>query len=222
MRNKPKDIKEFVDKVADNTFETLHAIYKNERPLYPQDNGHSRLIFPNGKEKDAEIEEENDLRVSEQELRFTFIEEFYKLCSEKYCDYLYSVETPTIGHYDFKTDEKKPQRVPQEKGQSGNFDMVIHNKENKRVCLIEFKALNVLQEKIEKDYVKLMNEEEGNGDVMRYFIHLLPSHNSGTVKNVRNKLNKIKDRLTKEYNNSITVEYRCYSLKDGTKLTIEE
>ncbi len=214
------DIKTFVNCVINNTFKTLGATYKQEEQKHTKKEKRTRLIFPNGKEF-SEIEQESDLRVSEQELRFIFIEEFYKLCDNSSNNYFYSVETPTIGHYDFKTDEKNPKRVARDKGQSGNFDMVIHDMENKRICLIEFKALNVLQEKIEKDYVKLMNEEEGNEEIARYFIQVLPSHDSGTITNIQGKLRDIKRKLGKEYNNAISVEYRCISLKDGTELDIE-
>jgi len=61
---------------------------------YEKDSGNSteQLIFPNKETAKGSVK-----RISEQELRFLFVEEFKKLCT----DLFYSIETPTEDKYKF-------------------------------------------------------------------------------------------------------------------------
>jgi hypothetical protein len=118
-----------------------------------------------------------DDRISEQELRFLFVEEFVKLSSK---DFFYSVETPTEKKYkfgdtyaDIRTDDT---------GRSASIDMSVfkrdsNNKYN-RILNIEFKNENVPSFNIGKDILKLIHEEQEG-----VLIHLLKNTDSGTLCN---------------------------------------
>lgn len=138
-----------------------------------------RLIFPvkiqaNGtKEKD---------RISEQELRQLFIEEFKIMHKDLY----YSIETPTKNKYSF-SNEKNEKKVGDidNKGQSALVDMCVFDKVKetyKRTFNIEFKHKNATHDNISKDILKLMHEEENGA-----FVLLLKNTDDGTFKSVFKK-----------------------------------
>ena len=104
--------------------------------------------------------------MSEQELRFVFVEQFNKIAKDN--NLYYSVETPTRGKYSFS---KKEKPCVNKNGQSGEFDMVIHNEQGERICLIEFKANFPAVGDYEKDFLKL--ENESNSGCPAYFIQLV-------------------------------------------------
>ena len=212
MNKEISDIKDFVKMVVENTFDTLARIYNGGKGINGEFKG-SRLIFPHYKKDRAE-----GIRVSEQELRFVFVEEFTKLCNDTDNDYYYSVETPTEGDYNFSEDANNPHATDNGEGQSGNFDMAIHDREGKKVCLIEFKAYNVGREKIEKDIVKLTNTKEGDDNILRYFIHMVPASDNGTTKSIEGKLDKIESNIGKDDRYSRAVSYYCYSLREQRKI----
>lgn len=141
----------------------------------------SHLIFPNKRC-------DNTLRISEQELRFAFVECFNEYCADN-SDLYYAVEVPTTNPYRFSKVEPKIDDT----GKSGNFDLAIYNKD-KIVCLIEFKANNPQEKSFQKDLLKLGNVNEGvddgrnAGDVLRFFIHLQDSYDNGT--NIDTKLSE--------------------------------
>ncbi|HEY4784610.1 MAG TPA: hypothetical protein VIH57_01115 [Bacteroidales bacterium] len=126
-------------------------------------------------------------RISEQELRLLFIEEFKKL----YVELFYSIETPTVYKFNFrksyetiKTDYKR---------QSALLDMCIFERSANvynRILNIEFKHKNLDIKKLGKDILKLMQEKNDGA-----FILLLDNTNKGTFCNanetgVFNKLYK--------------------------------
>lgn len=209
------DIKSFVEDVINNTFATLVRIYNNGKGINGEFKG-SRLIFPHYKK-----ENNTGIRVSEQELRFVFVEEFSKLCNDSN-DYYYSVETPTEGDYNFSNAKDKPCATDKGEGQSGNFDMAIHDSNGNKVCLIEFKAHNVGQVKIEKDMVKLANAREGEDDVLRYFIQMVPTSDNGTIKSIEGKLKSVESNLKKDDRYSKEISYRCYSLQEQKYIKTKE
>ena len=107
----------------------------------------------------------------------------------------YSVETPTVGSYSFKGD----------KALSGNIDLVIHGGYPlKRICLIEFKAHNVV---FKNDYEKLYNElnpiandvdkvhfeERYDENACGYFVQLLTNSDSGTANSIIDKKKKYEE-----------------------------
>ena len=131
-----------------------------------------KMIFPQ-KENNGEKE----IRISEQELRFQFVEEFVKRSK---AGYFYSVETPTESKYSFG---KKfcDIRVDEIDGQSALSDMMIYKREDgkyQRNLNIEFKHANVELAHIAKDILKLVNESQNGA-----FIHLLDNTDSGTLCN---------------------------------------
>jgi len=144
--------------------------YENHK----ENNGCSteQLIFP------MKIQKKGDKfvdRISEQELRLLFIEEFKKA----YSAFFYSIETPTKSKYSFKNLHKNI--ISNLDDQSALIDMCIFeriNNEYQRILNIEFKNKNTAYKNIEKDILKLISEHN-NG----VFIHLLQNTNRGTFCN---------------------------------------
>jgi len=164
-----------------------------------------------------------DTRVSEQELRFAFIEAFNQ-CEETK-DFYYSIETPTIDKYRFSKDGKETEYpFVSNDGESGKFDMVIYKKEGndlKRAVLIEFKANDSNVKHLKKDLVKLHNPVEGNEEVKRYFIELFTNKSEAPGKKFKENIIIKKEDLAKHYpekryndlNNIRSVNVRCICLK---------
>ena len=147
-----------------------------------------RLIFPNifPSEKDGKIFTEEELlkytRISEQELRFLFVEQFLKDTDK---DLFYSVETPTEKKYRFrKTNEDIP--ILDDTGRSASIDMCVFKRDSdnkyNRFLNIEFKNENASKKSISKDILKLMHEKENGA-----FILLLKNTDEGTLKSVFDK-----------------------------------
>lgn len=117
-------------------------------------------------------------RISEQELRQLFIEEFL---AEKNGLY-YSIETPTQGKYSFTNKDGVIKIADTDDvGQSALIDMSVFEKgkENyNRLLNIEFKHRNATENNISKDVLKLMHEEENGA-----FVLLLKNTDSGTLNN---------------------------------------
>lgn len=181
-----------------------------------------RLIFPNifPSEKEGKTYTLDELlkytRISEQELRFLFVEDFLK---EPHNGYYYSVETPTKEKYKFgKTnDDIKIDAL----GRSASIDMCIFNKDKekddkyKRALNIEFKNANASQKSISKDILKLMHEEENGA-----FVLLLKNTDDGTLKSVFKKFSNsfdthiLKDCWSK---NESFIEIIILTLEEKTK-----
>lgn len=165
-------VKKHVDVIIENTFNTISEVYRTQmenQKIGTYNNNSSRIIFPLKRESKDKKEE---FRISEQELRFVFVEEFNKYCPKNW-DAYYSVETPTSKRYDF-SNKKNPCKVDYSKGQSAMVDFSIFLKEQDkltRVALIEFKALNPDKQSYMKDYVKLLNEDQK----FVYFIMIVKS-----------------------------------------------
>ena len=171
-----KDIVEICRKVLERLF-TLN---------YERIGGSSdqRLIFPNkfpSAEKAKNITDKdlikNYTRISEQELRFLFVEEF--LTNEKCNKYFYSVETPTEFKYTLGDSFEK---IKCGEGRSASTDMSIFtrgkDKKYNRFFNIEFKNQNSSRFSIGKDILKLVHEKQSGA-----FIILLKNTNSGTLCN---------------------------------------
>lgn len=164
--------KKHIEAVIERTLSKLNS-------LYHRDGGRletTRLIFPRYWVTEEGKRVKGKVRVSEQELRFMFVEELNKYCNENPdWEVFYSVETPTSNSY----------RLTGEGFQSGCIDLCIHANDLKRIALIEFKALNPSEHDHAKDAFKLRHEIEGE---LRYFIEIVKSHNSNTEKNIVKKL----------------------------------
>lgn len=169
-----------IENIIENTFKTIDEVYMvNQEKKCANGNtcgtfcsNASRLVFPKYRGKDA-------IRVSEQELRFLFIEQFNKYCTDNKLDLYYSIETPTEEKYAFSSTPKKWCRGDEEDGESANFDMVIFNESKERKCLIEFKNNSSSDAgEHEKDFLKLTVE---GADKLCYFISIAESSDSGTL-----------------------------------------
>ena len=205
-------VKKHIDVIIENTFNTISEVYRTQmenQKIGTYNNKSSRIIFPLKRESKDKKEE---FRISEQELRFVFVEEFNKYCSKNW-DAYYSVETPTSKRYDFSNKEK-PCKVDYPKGQSAMVDFSIFLKEQDkltRVALIEFKALNPDKQSYMKDYVKLLNEDQK----FVYFIMIVKSSNNRTIKSIADKINA--SYANAGLDTGKTVEFRCLDLGKGRK-----
>lgn len=133
-------------------------------------NSEERLIFP--KKIQGNGTKPID-RISEQELRQIFIEEFKKEHENLY----YSIETPTINKYRFRDSNESEEA----KKQSALHDMCVFEKVGNdftRKLNIEFKHGNGAIKNTFKDILKLVQENE-NG----VFIHLLKNTKRDTLSN---------------------------------------
>lgn len=219
-------IEPHIEEILKGTFSRLYSCYPQIGKECLDNSNNTRLIFPPyGEDQNGEA------RVSEQELRFTFVETFsqyFKKKDKNNC-YKYSVETPTVGKYLFsygkkvKELEEKGEKIEipciHEEGISGNIDMVIHGEDRERLCLIEFKANNPETEDIEKDLVKLTNCEENNGTVIkhipRYFICIVRSTKPQITKeSIEKKFNEIRNK-TKDERNCENVYIKYFNLAEG-------
>lgn len=97
------EFNEHIESILDETFKVIDVIFSNNREdisFHPCKE--SRLVFPRYslKHKD-DMERKAKTRVSEQELRFAFVEKFNEICEKENWPYYYSVETPTDKRYVF-------------------------------------------------------------------------------------------------------------------------
>lgn len=202
-----KDNKEIILDIISEAFKHVKNAYdlSNE----PNSSKDSRLIFPKRRDESIRVSEPN-IRVSEQELRFAFVEEFLKYVKKKKKDWYYAVEVPTKIKYDF-SDKKNPKVADEGKGQSASFDLVIYAKDGSAfnpIALLEFKAGNPTEFAYHKDLVKLENEKEGDNEVLRFFIEIVKNADERTPKNIESKL---KDKRQQ-------TNFICYSLTEGEKV----
>ncbi len=206
--------KEHIENVISRTFKIIKNVYDNQQEkngLKVAGNG-SRIIFP---KKRTGKKGKDETRISEQELRFIFVEQLNKEIGVKdngkpNWDVYYSVETPTMhGYKGFKNGRPK---VDDENGQSGNIDLTIHDNQGNRICLIEFKALNPKKADYQKDFFKLENEDEKKENLFRYFIQIVENVNSRTMNNIGRKIGK---------ENYVHVLYKCYCLDNGEEQTLD-
>ena len=165
------ELRNHIEAIINETFSIIDDLYKENQEI---GNGRfnsesSRLVFPKYRNKDK-------TRLSEQELRFLFIERFNNYCTEKKLNLFYSIETPSEESYDFRATPKK--HCNANEGESAQFDMVIYNESKERVCLIEFKNNSNDAGEHEKDFLKLSVEGKGK---LCYFISLAVSSDNGTL-----------------------------------------
>lgn len=208
-----KIVKNHINDIVENTFKTIIEVYRTQKEnqkIGTNNNNSSRIIFPLKRESKDKKEE---FRISEQELRFVFVEEFNKYCSENW-DAYYSVETPTSKRYDFSNKEN-PCKVDYPKGQSAMVDFSIFLKEQDkltRVALIEFKALNPDKQSYMKDYVKLLNEDQK----FVYFIMIVKSANVRTSMSIAEKIKA--SYVNAGLDTEKKVEFRCLDLRTGKEI----
>lgn len=192
--------KEIIEEITRRTFDVIKKVYDFQRETNPENKKSlpeigSRILFPKYSEnRKSKVTD----RISEQELRFIFVEQLNKYADENNIDLYYSVETPTDDSYNFSKE------IPElsEDGVSARTDLSIHDKHFNRICLIEFKALNPKAKNYEKDILKL---QRGSAE-LKYFIHIIKNYNKGTLNSLKEKTDKMKDT---------DIQYRCYCLDKG-------
>ena len=239
-----------IDDILIDTYNEIYNVYNEHKEKSKKNpvsgSSKSLIVFPKYKEKESDDdkkdntsdEREDDYkygtRISEQELRFIFVEMFNKHVINKISNLFYSVETPTNKSYVFDKDNGGPKVVSDKgkneknKGVSARIDLVIMAKEAdgtfKRVALIEFKAHNPDVNDYRKDICKLINEEENNPECLKYFIQIVNVNNEhrtwGNIENKKitaidalreeDKGDKEKEKRKKDIKYSI--EYKCFNL----------
>lgn len=159
-----REIEIVIETLATHAFEHLCLAYHNR--------SEGGVIFPRYRN--------NKLRVSEQEMRFAFVEELRRMFPQ----WSYSIETPTQEKYYFKDDVP---RVDPQMGQSAQFDLTIY--EGERILAnIEFKAHNCPQKEMEKDFLKLTEDRKNDPNIARVFIHIFDTFTTRTFNNVKKKV----------------------------------
>lgn len=192
-----EELDKHIKAILENAIVRLKEAYENRKEPSPDvkreecfmvnNDMRCRLVFP--------IKRDKETRISEQELRFAFVEAFNEYCNEKELPYFYSVETPTRDAYSGFSKKKKPRQ--NNTGQSGNIDLVIYDKNGNRICLIEFKAHNADKKEYLKDFVKLDNPTENENDnVKRYFIDIFKSVDTSTLKSLEKKVENTKEYIS--------------------------
>lgn len=164
-----------ISKMIDQTFELVKLIYQHHnaanisaQPLSWGDTG-SRLIFPKNRK--------GNTRVSEQELRFAFVEVFNQYVRQNGLDWFYSVEEPTRCDYGFSGNGQR----------NALFDLSIVDSHFNRIALVEFKANNPRKECYEKDFEKLANSKEADTDTLKYFLQIVENHDKNTAESIIQK-----------------------------------
>ena len=191
-----------ISTIIQYTFQALKDAYDHQKEGYDCEPkmSLSHIVFP--KYSDGET------RLSEQELRFVFVDIFNKYCASHFLNWYYSVETPTVYKYKFSDKGHKIEPVrDDENGQSAMIDLAIHDSKLNRIALIEFKALNPDESCFSKDFVKLENEP----NVLTYFLMYVKSHDNGTIKSLKLKVDSKADNT----------EFICYDLTTGKPIQNE-
>ena len=201
------DIKNIINEITTKTFEVLKNVYANQKEghEFTQGDNGSRLIFPHY----SKNYRGGETRISEQELRFVFVEQFNVYCAKNNLNWYYSVETPTEHKYVFG-DKNNPHKAEDgEKGQSAMVDLCIHDEKLERIALVEFKALNPDEFCYNKDFCKLDAEKESRPELETFFIMMVKKSDTRTYGNIRRKI---------ENKGEHTV-FRCYDLEAGEEIT---
>ena len=87
------NLKDALKEIIKDTFKTIDTIYNNRYEKITDNNG-SRLIFPCYSSQNKT--NQNPVRVSEQELRFIFIETFCKSCHKRKIRMLLKLQDPNV------------------------------------------------------------------------------------------------------------------------------
>ena len=203
-----KKLEEIINSIVDETFKVLKMVYQNQKEGKPcridnlDSRIDSRIVFP----RYSTLYRDGETRISEQELRFAFVEQFNKNNDVKEHNLFYSVETPTELKYSFK-DKTNPK--PDANGQSAMVDLAIHNENYERIALIEFKALNPDEFCYKKDFCKLTAEWENDERLTTFFVMILKYSDKGTEISVKKKMSAKHDHT----------HFRCYDLSKGEDIT---
>ena len=203
------EIRDHIENIIQNTFKAIDEVYKNNKnpKAEPENAKNGRLVFPNYRDKSI-------VRVSEQELRFIFVDQFINYCKEN-CgvfDYYYSVEVSTDYVYSFPHDNNEAPKVSKtndEGKQSASIDMAIYKRASTRpVAIIEFKKDGCSAHEIAKDFLKL-SVEPGGDEVLRFFI-IISSSDTRLHKISKNGTNTKISGLLKSFLDKFDEDCFCF------------
>lgn len=222
--------KEHIENVIRNTFRIIREVYhcqKEKENKLGESSKESRIIFPSSCK--------GETRISEQELRFIFVEQLNKeigVRGEKW-DVYYSVETPTKGNKYCFPQKKKGEDTKEEpfyndppkikengeidtRGDSANFDLVIFDNRLQRIALIEFKSNN--RGDHEKDLFKLDHQKEIGDNIektpLRYFIEVVKNIDINTIKSLYGKMGKRRTGIEFRYCVLDEIRLKCLNEKE--------
>ena len=228
------ELKNCIDDIINETFNVIKNVYNHQKESTEESENapesKSRIIFPLYRDR----KKSKTNRISEQELRFIFVEQFNAYIENKKADspeltnLYYSVETPTNKRYIFSKDKDDPEVVEDSKeGVSARTDLSIYEyeKENEKEvgiflkkALIEFKAHDPEQKNYRKDLCKLINEnpKESERRYLKYFIQIVDE------KKEEDRWEKIKNEKIIELeklhkNKDYSIKYRFLNLYTGNE-----
>ena len=155
--------KEIIEKIIKGTFNNL-------KELYNKGNDDLRIIFPNYTSRVKKH------RISEQELRFAFVEQLLHTPEAK--TWHYSVETPT--HYKYRS-ARNGNEPGIDGSRSGKTDLTLYDNENNPIAFFEFKAgrlspnddKKIFNREFKYDVIKLVSESQYYNDCLGYSLHLI-------------------------------------------------
>ena len=234
MDQQEKDIiTKVIHEILMKTFDKLDYIYQKNKEIYRERHKESDVVYPLSKNPQCGLvfpayyddnRHVKDTRISEQELRFAFVEAFNEFCKgEDGKNWFYSVETPTKDKYSgFST--KTPKRLGPNP-RSAEFDMVIYDENMNRICLIEFKANNAHDQEHKKDQWKLNNRYENNDKVPTFFVEVIKSYTDTGRKNTIDTLAqkfKLGNLTDYDYIFGNETNYYCYALEGKNSMEGED
>lgn len=174
------------DRLFEYLLEVNQEAAKELISAYHKGNGNSKLVFP-------KLRAPEQIRVSEQELRFAFAN-LLENNSLNYLNLYYSVETPTEELYSFSNEKGNPR--------SASTDMSLYTKD-----ISEFLELNSKCDNTPKEFYKLLNIEfKGHNpeetafakdiekllceNIHGAWCHIIENSNKATLNSIKNKLTK--------------------------------
>ena len=175
MNNSNANIDDIIKEAIKSSFEILKEL-KNKGSSKK-----TRLIIPQSGDHKL-------CRVSEQELRFVFIEQIAPDLEKN--GLYYSIETPTEKHYRFSSKTDKHLPPERDKGRCANFDLTISDG-NSLLAIVEFKSKSAESHSYAKDLCKLWNPGEGekqDKNIIRYFISVFETMDEDTKESFVGKI----------------------------------
>lgn len=150
---------------------------KNLKDLYNNGSSELQIIFP--KKSSHEHNKEGDIRVSEQELRFAFVEKFLDTIKSE--GWHYSVETPTKFYYSSARNGNEPSLNGT---RSGKIDLTLYDERKNPIAFFEFKSGSLTSKirELKYDILKLIMESLScdNDNCLGYSLHLVKA-NKNTI-----------------------------------------
>ena len=159
-------------------YDIIMGTSKNLKDLYNNGSSDLQIIFPN-KSSHEPNNKEGDIRVSEQELRFAFVEKF--LDTIKTEGWHYSVETPTKFYYRSARNGNEPSLNGT---RSGKIDLTLYDERKNPIAFFEFKSGSLTSKirELKYDILKLIMESLScnNDNYLGYSLHLVKA-NKNTI-----------------------------------------